>query len=96
MSSPCCEKAICIAARANIKGDGHQYCGNFFHSFWTESILKSYENVCKNHDYCHVKISEAHNKILKGYLCYKRITSQNVSSEAQLCSILKMFKFLYF
>ena len=43
---------------------------------------------------------------LKGYLCYKMITSQNVSSKAQiknffyfvekLCSALKIFQFLYF
>ena len=42
----------------------------------------------------------------KGYLRYKTVTSQNVSSEAQvesffyfvekLCSVLKIFKFLYF
>ena len=44
-------------------------------------------------------------QVLKGYLCYKTITSQNVPSKAQiknffvvekLCSILKIFKFLYF
>ena len=45
--------------------------------------------------------------IFKGYLCYKMITPQNVLSEAQvmslffyfvekLCSIFKIFKFLYF
>ena len=44
---------------------------------------------------------------LKGYLRYKTITSQNVPSKAQhrlrifyfvekLCSVLKIFKFLYF
>ena len=42
--------------------------------------------------------------LIKGYLCYKTIASQNVSSDVQvknffleeLCSILKIFKFLYF
>ena len=44
--------------------------------------------------------------IIKGYLHYKTITSQNVSSKAQvkvffyfvekLCSVLKIFKFCYF
>ena len=42
---------------------------------------------------------------IKGYLHLKAITSQNVSSKAQvkpfyfverLCSVLKIFKFLYF
>ena len=45
-------------------------------------------------------------EIVKNYLHYKKITSQNVSSEAQaknsfyfieiLSSVLKIFKFLYF
>ena len=43
--------------------------------------------------------------ISKGYFCYKTITSQNMSSKAQvknfdsienLCSVPKMIKFLYF
>ena len=44
--------------------------------------------------------------VFKGYLHYTRTTSRNVSSEAQvknffnlvekLCSVLKIFKFLYF
>ena len=40
---------------------------------------------------------------IKGYLRHKTITSQNVPSKAQiknflkkLCSVLKIFKFLYF
>ena len=54
--------------------------------------------------------TQAYNKIdnfahMKGYLCYKMITSRNVSSKAQvknfyfvekLCSVIKIFKFLYF
>ena len=45
-------------------------------------------------------------RFFKGYLCYRMVTSQNVPSEAQiknffyfvekLCSVLKIFKFLYF
>ena len=35
------------------------------HSFRTENILKPHENVCKNHDYCHVNMPEEFEKALK-------------------------------
>ena len=63
-------------------------------------------------DMTHLKIWWEFAKLLqyisyvKGYLRYKTMSSQNVSSEAQiknffcfmekLCSFLKIFKFLYF
>ena len=47
------------------KHNDDNYCMNSLHSFWTESTLKSLENVYKNYDYCNVKITEAHNIILK-------------------------------
>ena len=31
----------------------------------TKNQFKSLENMCKNHDYCHLKILEQFNKILK-------------------------------
>ena len=38
------------------KHNGHYYCINCLHPFRTEEKLKSHENLCKNHDYCHVKM----------------------------------------
>ena len=38
---------------------------NCFHSYSTENKLKKHENVCKNHDYCYVEMSNEDNKILK-------------------------------
>ena len=38
---------------------------NCFHAYSTENKLKKYENVCKNHDYCYVEISNEDNKMLK-------------------------------
>ena len=57
-------------------------------------------------NFLHSSLSIIQREIFKDYLPYKMITPQNVSSEAQvedffnfvekLCSILKIFKFLYF
>ena len=35
------------------------------HTFRIENIFKSHENVCKNHDYCNIKMPEALNKMFK-------------------------------
>ena len=46
------------------QNDGH-YCMNCLHMFRTENKLKSHENVCRNHNYCNIKMLEAFNKMLK-------------------------------
>ena len=38
---------------------------NCLHLYRTKNKLKSHENVCKNHDYCNIKMPEGYNKILK-------------------------------
>ena len=38
--------------------DGDFYCLNCFHSCRTEKRLKKHEKVCKDHDYCYVKIPD--------------------------------------
>ena len=50
-----------------ITGNNHGdfYCLNCFQSYTTENKLKKHKNVCKNHDYCYVEMSEEYNKILK-------------------------------
>ena len=45
--------------------NGDFYCLNCLHSYRTENELKQHENVCKNHDYCHVEMLNGNNKILK-------------------------------
>ena len=40
---------------------------NCLYSIRTESKLKSHENVCKDHDYCHIIMPEEDNNILKYY-----------------------------
>ena len=54
------------------KHDGDFYCLNCFHSYTTKNKLKQHENVCKNHDYCHVEITQ----IYEGFfysLCKLRV-----------------------
>ena len=48
-----------------LKYNGIHCFMNCFHSFRTESKLKSQENVCKNHDYYHTQMPAPYNKILK-------------------------------
>ena len=44
---------------------GDFYCLNYFHSYRTKNKLKKHEKLCKDHDFCHVKMPEEGNKILK-------------------------------
>ena len=48
---------------SNHKGDF--YCLNCFHSYRTKETLKKHEKVCKDHDYCYVKMPDEDKKILK-------------------------------
>ena len=41
------------------------YSLNCFHSFSTKNRLKKGKRVCNNNDYCHVKMPNEDNKILK-------------------------------
>ena len=45
--------------------DGNFYCLNCFHSYTTEKKLKNHQRICKDHNFCHVKIPDENNKILK-------------------------------
>ena len=44
---------------------GDFYCLNCLHSYITEEKLKKHEKICKDHDFCHVKMPNEKNKILK-------------------------------
>ena len=43
---------------------GDFYCLNCFH-LYTTNRLKKHEKICKDHDYCHVKMPDEDNKILE-------------------------------
>ena len=44
---------------------GDFYCLNCFHSYRTKSKLKKHENIYKDYDFCHIKMFDESNKILK-------------------------------
>ena len=47
------------------KHNGDYYCLNCFQSYTTEKKLRKHEKVCENHDFCHLKMPDEDNKILK-------------------------------
>ena len=44
---------------------GNFYCLNCFHQYTTERKLKKPERICNDHDFCHLKMPDEDNKILK-------------------------------
>ena len=42
--------------------DGDFYCLNCFHSYRTKERLKKHEKICKDHDYCFVKMPDEDKK----------------------------------
>ena len=42
--------------------DGDFYCLNCFHSYRTKETLKKHKKVCKDHDYCFVKMPDKDKK----------------------------------
>ena len=45
--------------------NGDYYCLNCFHSYTTEKKLRKHERICENHNFCHLKMPDEDNKILK-------------------------------
>ena len=57
-----CKKLSALLRGITSKYDGDFYFSNCLHSYRTENKLKKHYNVCKNHDYCYVKMPK---KIIK-------------------------------
>ena len=45
--------------------NGDFYCLNCLHSYRTKSKLKKKEKICKNHDFCKLKMPDVDNNILE-------------------------------
>ena len=45
--------------------NGDFCCLNCLHSYKTKSNLKKHEKICKNNDFCHLKMPDTENNILK-------------------------------
>ena len=58
-------------------------CNICFHSFRTENRIKLHDDICKNHDYCHLKMPKACNKILKFNQKHKSMMIPLLSRQTQ-------------
>ena len=45
--------------------NGDFYCLNCFHPYTTEKKLRKHERICNDHDFCHLKMPDESNRILK-------------------------------
>ena len=45
--------------------NGDFYCLNCFHSYTTKEKHKKHERICKDHDFCYIKMPDEDRKILK-------------------------------
>ena len=49
------------------------YCLNCFNSYTTKNKLKEHEEICNNHDSCHIEMPKCFEKILKDSLGEKSL-----------------------
>ena len=54
-----------LLRRRTSNHNGDFYCLNCFHSYKTNRKLKKHERICKEHDFCDIKMPDEDNKILK-------------------------------
>ena len=54
-----------LLRRITSNHNGDFYCLNCFHPYTTEKKLRKHERICNDHDFCHLKMLEEDNKILK-------------------------------
>ena len=58
----------CLSALLQGKSSNHKedfYCLNCFNSYTTKNKLKEHEEICNNHDSCHIEMPKWVEKILK-------------------------------
>ena len=57
-----------LFALLQVKSSNHKedfYCLNCFNSYTTKNKLKEHEEICNNHDSCHIEMPKWVEKILK-------------------------------
>ena len=54
-----------LLRRITSNHNGDFYCLNCFHPYTTEKKLSKHERVCNDHDFCHLRMPDEDNKILK-------------------------------
>ena len=70
--------------------NGDFYCLNCLHSYRTKSKLKKHEKICKNHDFCHLKMPDADNNILESKPTKKSLKHPFIIYADLECLLLKM------
>ena len=65
MASSCSKKYIRIIKRNNIKSRWRFLLFRLLSFIHNIKKLKKHEKICKDHDFCHVKMPNENNKILK-------------------------------
>ena len=63
MALSCCLSALFKQNSSNHKGDF--YCLNCFSSYATKNEFKEHEEICNNHNSCHIEMPKWVEKILK-------------------------------
>ena len=66
------------------------YCLNCLHSYRTKSKLKKHEKICKNHDFCNLKMPDVDNNILESKLGKKSLKHPFIIYADLECLLLKM------
>ena len=54
-----------LLRRITSNHNGDFYCLNCFHPYTTEKKLRKHEKICNKHEFCHLKMPDEDNKILK-------------------------------
>ena len=54
-----------LLRRITSNHDGDFYCLNCFHPYTTKNRLEKHERICRDHDFCYIKMPDENSKILK-------------------------------
>ena len=73
-----------------LNHNGDFYCLNCLDSYRTKSKLKKHEKICKNHDFCHLKMRDAESDILQSKPGKKSLEHVFVIYADLECLFLKM------
>ena len=90
MALSCHKKHIWIIKTSNNNGDF--YCLNCLHSYRTKNILKKHEQICKNHDFCNLKMPDVDYNILQSKQGKKSLKNAFVIYVDLECLLLKTNK----
>ena len=73
-----------------LNHNGDFYCLNCLHSHRTKSKLKKHEKICKNHDFCNLKMPDANKNILQSKPRKKSLKHAFAIYADLECLLLKM------